>query len=68
MCIRDSMNRAYKRVKANGGAPGIDGMTIEAALPWLKEHKDELIGRIKRGKYTPCLLYTSMILKRRSLK
>ena len=50
---RDNMNRAYKRVKANKGAPGIDGMTIEAALPWLKEHKDELIGRIKRGKYTP---------------
>ena len=50
---RDNLNRAYKRVKANKGAPGIDGMTIEAALPWLKEHKDELIGRIKRGKYTP---------------
>ena len=50
---RDNMNRAYKRVKANGGAPGVDGMTIEGALPWLKEHKDELIGRIRRGKYTP---------------
>ena len=50
---RDNMNRAYKRVKANKGAPGVDGMTIEAALPWLREHKDELIGRIKRGKYTP---------------
>ena len=47
------MNRAYRRVKANGGAPGADGMTIEGALPWLKEHKDELIGRIRRGKYTP---------------
>ena len=50
---RDNMNRAYKRVKANKGAPGIDGMTMEAALPWLREHKDELIGRIKGGKYTP---------------
>ena len=47
------MNKAYKRVKANKGAPGIDGMTIEEALPYLREHKDELIGRILRGKYTP---------------
>ena len=28
-------------------------MTIEAALPWLKEHNRELIERIQRGKYTP---------------
>ena len=27
---KDNFNRAYKRVKANKGAPGIDGMTIEA--------------------------------------
>ena len=50
---REKLNRAYKRVRANKGAPGIDGMTIEEALPYLREHKDELIGRIKRGKYTP---------------
>ena len=40
-------------MKANKGAPGIDGMTIEAALPWLKEHNRELTERIRRGKYTP---------------
>ena len=50
---RQNMNKAYKRVKANKGAPGIDGMTIEEALPYLRKHKDELIGRILRGKYTP---------------
>jgi len=50
---RRNMNKAYKRVKANKGAPGVDGMTIEEALPYLREHKDELIGRILRGKYTP---------------
>ena len=50
---RRNMNKAYKRVKANKGAPGIDGMTIEETLPYLREHKDELIGRILRGKYTP---------------
>ena len=50
---RDNLNAAYRRVKANKGAPGVDGMTIEEALPWLKEHKQELIERIRKGKYTP---------------
>ena len=50
---RDNLNRAYKRVKANKGAPGIDGMTVEDALPWLKEHNHELIQKIRSGHYTP---------------
>ena len=50
---KDNLNRAYKRVKANKGAPGIDGMTIEEALPYLREHQQELTDRIYRGKYTP---------------
>ena len=50
---KDNLNRAYKRVKANKGAAGIDGMTIEEALPYLKEHQQELINRILRGRYTP---------------
>lgn len=39
---RDNLNRAYKRVKSNHGAAGIDGMSVEEALPWLKEHREEL--------------------------
>ena len=50
---KDNFNRAYKRVKANKGAAGIDGMTVEEALPYLKEHQRELTDRIYRGKYTP---------------
>ena len=50
---RDNLNRAYKRVRANKGAPGIDGMTIEEALPWLREHREELLESIRQGKYKP---------------
>lgn len=50
---RDNLNRAYKQVKRNQGAPGIDGMTVEEALPWLREHKDELLQRIREGRYKP---------------
>lgn len=50
---RDNLNRAYKRVKANKGAPGIDGMTVEDALSWLREHREELLESIRGGKYKP---------------
>ncbi len=50
---KDNLNRAFKRVKANKGAPGIDGITIEEIGAYLRENQKELIERIKRGKYTP---------------
>ena len=50
---RDNLNRAYKQVKRNHGAPGIDGMTVEEALPWLQEHREELLNSIRNGKYKP---------------
>ena len=50
---RNNLNRAYKRVKRNHGAAGIDGMTVEEALPWLKEHREELLRSIRDGSYMP---------------
>lgn len=50
---RDNLNRAYERVKANKGAPGIDGMTVEDSLGWLREHREELLESIRNGKYKP---------------
>lgn len=50
---RDNLNDAYLKVKANKGAPGVDGMTISATFQWLRSHHQELTDRIRRGKYTP---------------
>ena len=49
----ENLNKAYKRVKANKGASGVDGMTVNEALPWLKEHREELLESIRSGKYKP---------------
>ena len=50
---RDNLNKAYQRVKSNKGAPGIDGMTVDEALPWLREHKQELLESIRGGWFKP---------------
>ena len=50
---KDNLNAAFKRVKRNGGAAGIDKMTVDEMLPYLKEHKDEVVQSIRAGWYKP---------------
>ena len=50
---KDNLNRAYKRVKANKGAPGIDGITVDEIGAYLRENQEAIIERIYKGKYTP---------------
>jgi len=50
---RDNMNLAFKRVKKNKGSHGVDGLTIEELLPYLKEHGNSLRQSLKLGKYKP---------------
>lgn len=50
---RDNLNAAYKRVKQNGGAAGVDGMTVDEMLPFLREHREVFIASIRNGRYKP---------------
>lgn len=50
---RRNLNLAYKRIKKNGGTHGVDGMTVEELLPYLKQHGDQIKGDLLEGKYRP---------------
>jgi RNA-directed DNA polymerase len=50
---RENLNQAYRQVKANRGAAGVDGMTIAQAASWIAEHKEELIASLIDGSYQP---------------
>lgn len=50
---RDNLNKAFKRVKANKGAGGIDGMSVDELQTYLKENKGSLIQKLMEGRYKP---------------
>lgn len=53
ICDPTNLNRAYKRVKANKGAPGIDGMTVDEMGEFIATHKMQLLESLLRGNYQP---------------
>lgn len=49
----DNLNKAFKRVKSNKGAHGVDGMGVEHLLQYFKDNGEELTKSILDGKYRP---------------
>ena len=50
---RNNLNQAYLKVKRNGGSAGVDGMTVEEMLPYLKGHREELLESLRSERYKP---------------
>ena len=50
---RDNLVRAWKRVKSNGGSPGIDGMKVEELMDYLRENWARIREQLEQGTYKP---------------
>ena len=53
VCERENLKQALKRVKANKGAPGVDGMTVQALPAYLREHWASIRSTLLNGTYKP---------------
>ena len=49
----DNLNQAFKKVKSNKGAGGVDGMKVDELLSFLKNNGKQLKQQIMEGKYKP---------------
>jgi RNA-directed DNA polymerase len=53
VCERDNCKQALKRVKANKGSAGVDGMTVEQLPEYLKQHWPAIREQLLSGTYEP---------------
>ena len=60
---RQNMLKAWKRVKANGGAPGLDGMTITAFPAFARQHWERIRSSPIEGTYHPAAVRRVFIPK-----
>lgn len=49
----DNLRRAWKQVRANKGAAGVDGMRIDHFLDWAKCHWQQCEAQLRKGSYRP---------------
>ena len=50
---RENMNLAYKKVKANKGAGGIDDVSVDEVYDYIKQNWKSIREKIKKRKYRP---------------
>jgi RNA-directed DNA polymerase len=53
VCERENCKQALKRVKANKGSPGVDGMTVQELPEYLKQHWPAIREQLQSGTYKP---------------
>lgn len=53
VCDRKNLEIAWKRVHGNKGGPGVDGLTVDETLDYLREHWPTIREQLMKGTYAP---------------
>src|SRR5215475_10211939 len=53
VCERENLKEALRRVKANRGSAGVDGMTVDEITGYLKQHWPAIREQLLSGTYKP---------------
>jgi len=53
VCERENLKEALRRVKANKGSAGVDGMTVDGLSDYLKQHWPAVREQLLSGTYEP---------------
>ena len=53
VCERENLKVAMRRVRANQGSPGVDGMTVIGIKDYLKQHGPAIREQLLNGTYEP---------------
>jgi CRISP-associated protein Cas1 len=61
MCSDVALSRAWARVRANAGAPGVDGVTVERFERNLDERLSRLQQALRDGSFQPQAICTDLI-------
>lgn len=50
---KENLNRAHKKVVADKGASGVDGVTVEELGDYIRKNKDAIVTSIRNRTYMP---------------
>ena len=50
---KENLNRAYKKVVANKGASGVDGVTVEELGDYIRESREKIVTSLRNRTYIP---------------
>ena len=50
---KENLNRAYKKVVANKGASGVDGVTVEELGDYIRKNREKIVTSLRNRTYIP---------------